>query len=344
MRVKMRLKNFCLLISMATTLVLLGCKKPSAEDGENIPAYHLFELFCVSDSDCWIGAGGALYRNQNNSDYGWKQVKFPFAIANQIGAIFCSATDNCLMGMTSETTLARNRTGTDNGFFEDEDVFGYNTGTNEIYCSSPNSCWMANTNGQIALNTTGANGGWQVANLPAGNTWITKIECLSDSDCWAVSNLGVLRNSTGTVNGWYMAGHPPGYVSGQGHWNSLACLSSTDCWFLYGDQIVRNTSGADNGARFVASSYGDGSGNVSAQDIHCNGSADCWIVGSSYGEVLIARNSTDGDNDFVRIDLGGLAGQLTKITCTSPTNCIAIGRNIMMRNRTGTNNGWYVVQ
>lgn len=340
----MRIRTFCVFISIATGLTITGCKKPSADDGENIPAYHLFELFCVSESDCWIGAGGVLYRNSNNSDYGWKSVKFPFSIANQIGAIFCSATDNCLMGMTSGSSVARNRTGADNGFFEDEDVFGFNTGTNEIYCSSLNSCWMASTNGQIALNTTGTKGGWQVANLPSGNTWITKIECLSDSDCWAVSNLGILRNTTGTVNGWFMAENPAGYLAGQGYWSSLDCISSTDCWYLYGDKIVRNTNGANNGARFIASPYGDDSGNVTAFDIHCNSATDCWIVGSFYGEILIARNSTGGDNDFVKIDLGGLTGQLTKITCTSPNNCIAIGRNLMMRNRTGTNDGWYVIQ
>lgn len=203
---------------------------------------------------------------------------------------------------------------------------------------------MANDHGQIAHNMSGAFGAWQIANLPNSFIWITDIHCLSTTDCWAIGDKGILRNITGAVGDWTIANYPAGYVANQGSFTSLHCTGSADCWFLYGDKIIRNTTGAINGARFIASPYPDASGNTYGADIFCTNSTDCWIVGSSFGEVLIAHNSIGGDNDFVKIDLGGLEGSLSKVTCTSSTNCWAIGpHGLIMRNKTGADNGWYVV-
>jgi hypothetical protein len=153
----------------------------------------------------------------------------------------------------------------------------------------------------FAANPSGG-GGWSVVTSPnSGNETVANdlngVTCVSGSDCWAVGNA-----------------HNP---------NSQAGVTLIEQW---------------NGASWsIIPSPNSGNGTVS-NDLHgvtCVSGSDCWAVGNSYdpnsqASITLIEHWDSASWSIVTSPDSGTAGsQLLAVTCTSTSNCWAVGYNVI---------------
>ncbi len=143
---------------------------------------------------------------------------------------------------------------------------------------------------------------WSVLSVPDGKilkrpvpTYLTGVSCVSAEDCWAAGNYDLTLGSSEFIyplfehwNGttWSATTTGDGYEGGDGL-TGITCVSSSDCW--------------------AVGSLNTGTGDSTDQTL-----AERWN-GTRWSTVTSANISTSSTD------------QLVGVTCTSSTNCWAVG-------------------
>jgi hypothetical protein len=203
---------------------------------------------------------------------------------------------------------------------------------------------------------------WSVVSIPSpgGNaandsSGLASIACTSSSNCWAVgpsltAGDGVLTMAmrwNGTSWSQVTTPNPQGVVAGDiNTLTDVTCTSATNCWAFgeYGNSTHGVNTFSSLALRWNGTTWskvttpnpggsGTGISNVLLGG-HCVSSTDCWAVGgynNSNGALLTFAVHWNGSawTKFSTPNPGGTAlnddNALGRVTCTSTTNCFAVG-------------------
>lgn len=220
-----------------------------------------------------------------------------------------------------------------------------------VTCSSAADCWAVG----VYVNST--NRGQTLIEQWNGSSWslITSPDtststdndllggtCTSAADCWAVGHyaLGIVDQTLiERWNGTSWSIIPsPNYGTSYNHdLRSVTCSSASDCWAV---GSYDNSSGTQtlierwNGISWsivpspnYPSPTGDGNYLVAAT---CNSTSDCWAVGSYYNgngvpQTLIEYWDGQSWSIVPSPNNGATHNELDSVTCTSTTDCWAVG-------------------
>jgi hypothetical protein len=231
-----------------------------------------------------------------------------------------------------------------------------------VTCTSSVDCWAV---GYYSIGNPALPGGttipqtliehwdgasWTVVNSPnsspAENNALNSVTCASAANCWAVGN------SSSQVNGnlsliehydgvsWSIVSSLNPSPANNNVPLGVTCVSAADCWLAgyYENGVVQSLVEHYDGASWNLISSANTS---SAQSnfpfaITCTSATDCWTAGFYYGypggNIYTLIDHYDGESWSV-VDSPNpppnLAGQytdfLTAVTCSSTTDCWAVG-------------------
>ena len=185
---------------------------------------------------------------------------------------------------------------------------------------------------------------WSIVNSPNSRPTLTDnfqlgVTCVSESDCWAVGYYDngayqtLIQHWDGTA--WNVVNSPNTSPTQNNLLKGVTCTSSSDCWAV--------GSYDNGGTQQTLIEHWDGiawtivsSPNTSATQynilggVTCTSASDCWAVGSydnggtyqtltehwngTAWTIVSSANSSASQNNF-----------LNAVTCTSPSNCWAVG-------------------
>jgi hypothetical protein len=284
------------------------------------PANSLSSVACVSDSDCWsVGSsfdlgtdsGDPVIEQWNGS--AWSMVTSPATGgAGALSSVTClSSTDCWAVGEVvasgdaefaspltehwdgSQWSVVPAPNGTIDGY-------QIGTGLNSVACASPSDCWVVgytyaapgeNLSGSVIEQWNGS--AWSVEHADISGESLFSVTCSNASDCWTVgtSNAGdgqtLIEQWDGST--WAVVTSPNAGPAQSNTLQSVECSTASDCWAV-GDYVGPAT-------QRTQTDYGLAE--------HWDGSAWSIVAGPS----LKAKQSND----------------LYSVTCTSSTNCWAVG-------------------
>ena len=201
-----------------------------------------------------------------------------------------------------------------------------------VSCTSSTFCVAVGNNSNnsgVALTSTDGGSTWTQGSLPSAVINLNGVSCTSSTFCVAVggnyNNSGVALTSTDGGSTWTQSSLP----STVDVFYSVSCTSSTFC--------VAVGSGSTGAAAFTST---DG-GTIWIRDslpstlyylngVSCTSSTFCVAVGNSsiynknYGLGVTLR-STDGGSAWTGGSNAPSANNVTSVSCTSSTFCVAVG-------------------
>ena len=291
----------------------------------------------------------------SQSDLGWHAARLPsgFGLARgSFRAISCPTSTDCLaVGQHNGAMILRS---TNEGIsWHTASLppgFGlFRTAARVLVLSCPTSteCFAVGYGkGSVILHTTDGGNTWQGTSLPSypglSNGYLDAISCPTSTECLASGrgNIGYPRpafliETTDEGISWHTASLPSGLGLSNGSLRAIYCPTSTECFAVgygKGSVVLRTTNGGNTWqGTSLPSGFGLSLGNLDA--ISCPTSSDCFAVGRGYTSnntspaVLI--ETTDGGNTWqgTRLPSGlGLSlGYLYTISCSTSTECLAVG-------------------
>jgi hypothetical protein len=289
---------------------------PSPNTSE--PVNSLGSVACVTDSDCWaVGSsfdlgtdsGDPVIEQWNGS--AWSMVPSPATDgAGALSSVTClSATDCWAVGEVvasgdaefasplteqwdgSAWSVVPSPNGTIDGF-------QIGTGLNSVACASASDCWAVgytfaapgeDLNGSVIEHWNGS--AWSVEHADISGESLNSVACVNDSDCWAVGSTNSDETLTEQWDGstWSVVTSPNASSAQSNSLHSVECSAVSDCWAV--------------GGYSTPATHNQQIGHGLAEQ--WDGSA--WSVVA--GPALKAKQSSD----------------LSSVTCTSSTNCWAMG-------------------
>ena len=303
--------------------------------GPSVPAPGqssiLFGVTCPSSSDCWaVGR----YRDVNgaglNQILHWNGSAWSLVFAPEPGGT---------------TAVAFNS------------LYG-------VACASASDCWAVgayfNASGvqfNQALRWNGTR--WSLVSTPQPGIVrsLAGVRCTSGSSCWAV---GAYRNTSNATlnqalrwNGtkWSLVSTPqPGGTATSGNFselNGIGCTSASNCWAGGDYRTASITTAPDlnqalrwNGTTWSLVSTPQPAGTAAGDTnelggVSCTSSSDCWAVGvdANLGSRTFLNQALHWDGSTWALVTtpdpdgtgGGATNGLNAVTCTSASNCWAVG-------------------
>jgi hypothetical protein len=280
----------------------------------------LFDVTCVSESDCWaVGryAAGSVRQTLTLHWDGstWSIVPSPSSSptqSNVLNAVTCTASNDCwavgyyFAGPGFNQTLALHWDGTswkrvqsaNVSPTEDNVLFG-------ISCVAANDCWAVggyrlpapSIGPQRTLTQHWDGTSWTIVPSPVGlgtlNTLFTDVTCTSTSDCWAVgtyTNDVAAQTFIARWNGsiWSTVLSPNTSVAGDNVLTSVTCASDADCWAvgyhvaLAGPILTLTLHWDGLTWSLVPSPNPNPTQENFLYGVTCASSADCWAVGLTF--------------------------------------------------------------
>jgi hypothetical protein len=232
------------------------------------------------------------------------------------------------------------------------------TGVNELHsvtCASASDCWAvgdyngSNTNGYYQTLIIRWNGHqWKIVTSPNASveqdTFLYGVTCASASNCWAVGSTDYYHPLIERWNGksWtVISGADVG--PDQSLLQGVACSAVSQCWTVGYYTTSRNTAQTlverwDGTVWTIADSPNNNIGTLANDlfDVACASPSDCWAVGYYNVDSTIPNISFDTRPLILHWDgnLWATASApnadshynlLTGVTCTSTSNCWAVG-------------------
>lgn len=320
----------------------------------------LYGVSCVSGSDCWaVGYydTGTTYKTliQRWNGAAWNIVASPNTSATQfnfLSAVTCVSGSDCwavgfYQGGGVDQTLVLRWNGTSWNI-----VTSPSNGSSQltsVTCASGSDCRAVGTrsngtNRQTLIERWNGTS-WAIvaspSTSPTQNNYLTGVTCASGSDCWAVGHYVVgftyqtiIERWNGTA--WTIAASPNNTGTKTSNLRDVACASDSDCWAVGNYQdgqawqpLIEHWNGT--AWSIVTSPSVSGAQFHSLSGVTCPSASNCWAVGQFYNgsaeQTLVLRwngtswgivaspNSSSVQNNY-----------LTDITCTSASNCWAVGR------------------
>jgi hypothetical protein len=286
----------------------------------------LLGLTCTSATDCWAvghhdsgGVATFVTLIEHYDGTSWSVVSSPNSTAggdNELRSVACASAMDCwAVGYYSVGNPAL-----PTGALVYQTLIAHWDGTSWTVVTSPNSS-------------------------PVENNSLEDVSCTSATNCWAVggyatgvsAGVAMIEHYDGTS--WSIVSSPSpsgnGYILG-----GVACTSATDCWASgsYATTVQQSLKEHYDGASWnvVDSANTDPNQSNFPFSITCQSATDCWAVGWYFdypgGDVLTLINQYDGTSWSV-VDSPNPppnnAGQhvdfLTAVTCSSTTDCWAVG-------------------
>lgn len=165
------------------------------------------------------------------------------------------------------------------------------------------------------------------------------VTCVTSSDCWAVgsyldadfTNQSLIQHWDGSA--WSIVAGASVDTTKNNELNGITCTSTSNCWAVgyIGNSPQQTLIQRWNGTSWslVASANNGAVQNV-LKDVTCTSTTDCWAVGFRQGtsalQTLIERwNGVSWALVTSANSSTTAANVLTGVTCTSSTNCFAVG-------------------
>ncbi len=320
-------------------------------------------ISCPTSTDC-LAVGqhnGAMILRSTNEGISWHTASLPpglglFRTAARVLVLSCPTSTECFAvgygkgsvilhttdgGNTWQGTRLPSGFGLSNGYLD------------AISCPTSTECFavgQGNYSGimrpAVLIETTDGGISWHMASLPSypelSNGYLDAISCPTSTECLASGrgNIGYPRpafliETTDEGISWHTASLPSGLGLSNGSLRAIYCPTSTECFAVgygKGSVVLRTTNGGNTWqGTSLPSGFGLSLGNLDA--ISCPTSSDCFAVGRGYTSnntspaVLI--ETTDGGNTWqgTRLPSGlGLSlGYLYTISCSTSTECLAVG-------------------
>ncbi len=208
---------------------------------------------------------------------------------------------------------------------------------------------------QLSFAQADAASGWAIVPTPAGSNSpksLDGVTCVSAADCWAVGN-DYSTSRTQTLvqrwNGTSWSNVPSANTSPTGHnaLTSVTCTSSSDCWAVGAaveNEVPRTLIQRWNGSSWsIVPSPNAGPKANGLYDVTCSSASDCWAVGYYEADAgllktefrtLIQRwngsawsivESPNLPLESSRPIFTFSSNVLRSVTCTSATDCWAVG-------------------
>ncbi len=196
----------------------------------------------------------------------------------------------------------------------------------------------------IGAKETTAAGAWSIVPSPnplaATNNYFTETTCISATDCWAVG-----RYDAGSADqtliahwdgvSWSIVSSPNATAAEDNALTSVACTSASNCWavgYYEAEDALQTLILRWNGTTWslVASPNTSITQENVLRSVTCASASACWAVGyfnagSAY-QTLIARwNGTAWSITTSPNTLALQTNILNDVTCTSATDCWAVG-------------------
>jgi len=227
-----------------------------------------------------------------------------------------------------------------------------------VACATASDCWAVGSYDPDGLDTARLmlrwNGtAWSLVTtpLPAGATGssLTDVTCSSATNCWAVGQVTVADTVRRLVLRWNgtawavtTTSLPTGTV--ESRLAGVTCASSSSCWAVGAFSVTARQNWWDppvaeqrmvlrwNGTAWTSVAAPAPSGTTTSElnDVACSGVSACWAVGDATttgpAQRLAMRwNGTAWSLVSVPNPSGATASRLAGVTCTSASNCWAVG-------------------
>jgi hypothetical protein len=329
------------------------------------PWNGLNDVTCVSASECWAagfnttGTASTLIMRWDGSTWELHDSPNPGAQGNVLHGVTCvSASDCWAVGSSSSDAAAKHTLALhwDGAAWEasaSADALGAQESVlSGVTCVSTSDCWAVGhsfngVNRQSLIERWDGNA-WTAVVSPNEvgplDTYLSRVDCSSATDCWAV---GYSNDST-TIDQHYILRWDgalwtpaalPDPLGGQASvLADISCLSASDCWAM--GSVTTGTARS-----FLLRWDGETWNTVPSpevslpeeshgylHDVTCVAEDDCWAVGF-YFSGQVARSlfmRWDGSSwnivDSPNVDLDR-NNYLDSVTCTSSSNCWAVGRH-----------------
>ena len=320
-------------------------------------------ISCPTSTDC-LAVGqhnGAMILRSTNEGISWHTASLPpglglFRTAARVLVLSCPTSTECFAAGYGKGSVILHTTDGGNTWQGTRlpSGFGLSNGyLDAISCPTSTECFavgQGNYSGimrpAVLIETTDGGISWHMASLPSypglSNGYLDAISCPTSTECLASGrgNIGYPRpafliETTDEGISWHTASLPSGLGLSNGSLRAIYCPTSTECFAVgygKGSVVLRTTNGGNTWqGTSLPSGFGLSLGNLDA--ISCPTSSDCFAVGRGYTSnntspaVLI--ETTDGGNTWqgTRLPSGlGLSlGYLYTISCSTSTECLAVG-------------------
>ena len=230
---------------------------------------------------------------------------------------------------------------------------------NAVACNSSVDCWAVGHrdpyNGAIQTLIEHWDGNsWSI--VPSPNTrsdqdnLLNGAECNSASDCWAVGYYVNDSDAEQTLIehwdgvSWSIVGSPNGNASSN-LLEAVTCVSASNCWAVgfyrngsLDQALIERWDG--NSWQLVTSPDTIAPSDKYLYGITCPSASQCWAVGNSYGAAGVDQTlieQWDGNSWTIAVSPNANAtsdNDLRSVTCTSVSDCWAVGSYINNRYQT----------
>jgi hypothetical protein len=302
----------------------------------------LSSVSCSSATHCVAvgetGTAGAGYQPLMYEWNGtsWSSAPPPFpagASYGYVSSVSCSSSRCTAVG-------TYNRTGGYSGFIDQWDGTEWSLatlpdGVNDGYfsavsCPADNACFVVSTYSPVIERWDGT--AWSVDGQQ--HQYLTGIDCESPSNCVAVGQNGTAKGVSEIWNGssWAIKKMNDTFVSG------VACMSATDCTAV-GYYPFKTIMQRWNGTVWDYAPLPTNSLRSELIGISCATATSCMAVGTyqTYASLLplgLLVNGTSYTNKPGALPSGATSASFSGVSCTSTTNCVAVGSSIGSTSKT----------
>lgn len=333
---------------------------PVSESG----AGNFASVACPAAGDCWATADIESHGSNSGQIYhfegqGWRRVPTPGRALSLYG-IACPTSSACwAVGATESnagtiSTLVERLDGGSWTIEESPDAGGFpESGLTAIACHSATDCWAAGDGQDFSQEPTAgellvlhyAGGSWSRVAAPSpeeeeqtGDGAL--LSCGSVDECVLLTNFGSHGGETSEQVGDLFDGHgwralelPPGIL-----FQALACPAAGDCIAVGGPRFNEAMSAYHfDGSGWSAPEplpAAVGANPVSWYALDCPARGECWAAGGQPidGAALPAAVAAFRNGEWSIPSQAEEPGQLTGISCSSTTSCMAVGGASVSRN------------
>jgi len=323
---------------------------------------ELRALSCTSTTNCWAAGdyfAGTYYQTliERYTGSSWSVANSQDTSPTQdnvLNSVVCTSSMNCwatgdYFSGTRDQTLIERYNGTgwkivaspNTDPMQDNVIIG-------VTCTSAASCWAAGiyddgTNAHTLIEHLDASR-WTIDLSPnvrtPADSRLRAVTCASTARCWAVGDYSGVSNIQTLIEqydgtAWSMAIAPDTAAAQDNVLNSVACTSTTSCWAAgYYNNDTNNQTLIEwyNGTAWSVfkSPNTNATQNNALVSVTCRSAADCWAAGhynnGTYNQTLIEHFNGKAWSIISSPNIGTARNnQLAAITCTTATNCWAVG-------------------
>jgi photosystem II stability/assembly factor-like uncharacterized protein len=259
---------------------------------------------CFDQNHCMAVGENSLIAVTANGGQTWNR-RFFKAINQDLYSVSCPAVNTCYVSGARALLATTNGGATWNLAVQAGDFYG-------ITCPSTNICFAVGWNGQIKATTNGG-ASWQVQPTSNNTTQaLLGISCLSATTCYAVGGGGALFKTTnGGAAAW--AAVPGTGIASTLY--SISCPDTNNCTAVGGGSSTSIFTTFDAGVTWQAQeTYGS-----SMRAVVCTSLNNCYVGGDN--GTLLNRKTALSNWSTTKL---GSGAAFTDVSCTSPTNCVAV--------------------